>query len=400
MRKEIKIGMFGYGCVGQGLHDVLNCSPGFKTEIVKFCVKHKEKERRIPMHHFTFDKDDILENPDINLVVELIDNAEDAYDIVTTALKKGKNVVSANKKLIAEHLEELIDIQKEHNVSLLYEASCCASIPILRNLEEYYDNELLTAVRGIFNGSSNYIVSKMFDKNMDYDHVLKEAQLLGFAESNPALDVEGIDAKFKLVIIIAHAYGVILKPEQIFHFGIQNISANDIQFAKEKGCKIKLVPCAMKLDDHTFTAFVMPLMVSRGRYLYSVNNEYNGVITIGAFADKQFFFGKGAGGHPTGAAVMSDISANTYDYKYEYKKMNQEPRLVFSPDYRLEVYMSYEDEHILEHFHFEKISERHFRGDYNYIIGILNIKDLLRIQDKINEWDVFITSTGRSIDNV
>ena len=160
-QEKLRIGLFGYGCVGQGLHDVLNSSKGFKADIVKICVKDRTKKRRIPMTNFTYDKYDILNDSSINLVVELIDDADEAFNIVTTAMRSGKNVVTANKMMVAKHFKELVKMQSEYNVSLLYEASAGASIPIIRNLEEYYDNELLYSLRGILNGTTNYILTKM-----------------------------------------------------------------------------------------------------------------------------------------------------------------------------------------------------------------------------------------------
>jgi len=160
-REKLKIGLFGYGCVGQGLHDVLNSSKGFKADIVRICVKDRTKKRRIDMSNFTYDKNDILDDPSINLIVELIDDADEAFNIVTTAMKRGKNVVTANKMMVAKHFRELVELQRKHKVSLLYEASAGASIPIIRNLEEYYDNELLHSLRGILNGTTNYILTKM-----------------------------------------------------------------------------------------------------------------------------------------------------------------------------------------------------------------------------------------------
>jgi len=200
-REKLRIGMFGYGCVGQGLHDVLNSSKGFKADIVRICVKDRTKKRRIPMSNFTFDKNDILNDPSINLVVELIDDADAAYKIVTTAMKKGKNVVTANKVMVAKHFRELVQMQEKHKVSLLYEASAGASIPIIRNLEEYYDNELLYSLRGILNGTTNYVLTLMHNQGIDYDVALDEARVKGFAESDPTLDVDGWDPKYKLCII-------------------------------------------------------------------------------------------------------------------------------------------------------------------------------------------------------
>jgi homoserine dehydrogenase len=190
-REKLQIGLFGYGCVGQGLHDVLNSSKGLKADIVKICVKDRTKKRRIPMTNFTFDKNDILNDNSINLVVELIDDADEAFNIVTTAMKSGKNVVSANKMMVAKHFKELVEMQRKYKVSLLYEASAGASIPIIRNLEEYYDNELLYSLRGILNGTTNYILTKMHNEGIPYSEALKQAQEKGFAESDPTLDVEG-----------------------------------------------------------------------------------------------------------------------------------------------------------------------------------------------------------------
>jgi homoserine dehydrogenase len=394
-REKLRIGMFGYGCVGQGLHDVLNSSKGFKADIVRICVKNREKKRRIPMSNFTFEKDDILNDPSINLVVELIDDADAAFDIVTTAMKKGKNVVTANKVMVANHFKELVDMQAKYNVSLLYEASAGASIPIIRNLEEYYDNELLYSLRGILNGTTNYVLTLMHNQGTDYAAALNEAREKGFAESNPALDVEGWDAKFKLCIITGHAYGLFLEPKEVFHYGINTISKFDIQYAKEKGLKIKLVPYVGKTNENTITSFVLPRFISSDKYLYNVDNEYNGVITEAAFADKQFFSGKGAGGHATGSAVLSDISANSYGYKYEYKKYQQGTVSNYTRDYKLEIYLRYKNEKDRDLFGFEEVSE-YFSGRlYKYAIGIVNLQRLYALRKQLPDMDVFIVNTGR-----
>ena len=396
-RENVKIGLFGYGCVGQGLHDVLNSSKGFKADIVRICVKDRNKKRRISMDHFTFDKDDILNDPSINLVVELIDDADEAFNIVTTAMKNGKNVVSANKMMIAKHFKELVDMQTKHKVSMLYEASAGASIPIIRNLEEYYDNELLYSLRGILNGTTNYILTKMHNEGLPYDEALREAQQKGFAESDPTLDVEGWDAKYKLCIITGHAYGLFLNPDEVFHFGINKISKFDIQYAKEKGFKIKLVPYVGKTNENTITNFVLPRFISSDKYLYNVDNEYNGIITEAAFADKQFFSGKGAGGHATGSAVLSDISANSYGYKYEYKKFQQGTVSHYTRDHKLEVYLRYNDEKDRDLFGFEEVSE-YFSSRFNkYVIGVINLKNLYSLREELRDMDVFIVNTGRKV---
>jgi homoserine dehydrogenase len=394
-QEKLRIGMFGYGCVGQGLHDVLNSSKGFKADIVRICVKDRKKKRRIPMTYFTYDKNDILNDPSINLVVELIDDADAAFKIVTTAMKKGKNVVTANKVMVAKHFKELVDLQEKYKVSLLYEASAGASIPIIRNLEEYYDNELLYSLRGILNGTTNYILTLMHNQGIDFNVALNEAREKGFAESDPTLDVDGWDAKYKLCIITGHAYGLFLDPDEVFHYGISKISKFDIQYAKEKGLKIKLVPFVGKTNENTITSFVLPRFISSDKYLYNVDNEYNGVITEAAFADKQFFSGKGAGGHATGSAVLSDISANSYGYKYEYKKYQQGTVTNYTRDFRIEVYLRYNNEKDRDLFGFEEVSEYFCSRLYKYAIGIVNLQRLYALREQLGKMDVFIINTGR-----
>jgi len=393
-RQNVKIGLFGYGVVGQGLHDVLNESKGFHADITRICVKDKTKKRRIPMYHFTFDKRDILDDPGINLVVELINDAEEAYNIVTTALNHGKNVVTANKKMIAEHMEDLIRLQEKNKASLLYEGAVCGAIPIIRNLEEYYDNELLVSLRGVFNGSTNYILSKMHSESMSYSKALSEAQRQGFVESDPELDVSGTDANYKLSIIIEHAYGMYIPPWDIFYLGIKNINAEDIRFAKEKGYRIKLVPYAGRIGGNELTAFVLPRFISEDKKLFMVENEYNGVVVEAAFAEKQFFYGKGAGGHPTGSAVLSDISANSYFYTYEYKKRKQKLKLSYTTDVTLEVYFRYHDRKDSTLLEFEKIIESYSGPVYSFITGKIKLQELIYKKQQILEHDVCVINIG------
>ena len=376
MSKKLNIGLFGFGVVGQGLYDIIK-TKHLNLEIVKIAIKNPEKERSLPAHLFTTNKEDLLNNPEINTIVELINDTEAAFEIVSRALSTGKNVVSASKKMIALHLDELIDLQHKFGTSLLYEGAVCGSIPIIRNLEEYYDNELLHSISGIFNGSSNFILSKGFNENLDYDSALKQAQDLGFAETDPTSDVGGFDAKYKLVIAAAHAYGLVTNPDKVFNLGIQNLSANDLQYAREKNLKIKLVPIAKELDDKNVALFVLPKFVNQQEFLYNVENEYNGVIVQAAFADQQFFFGKGAGGHPTGSAVLSDIAALRYGYQYEYKKAKERKDLNFTNDILLTIYLRYQNEDLLQALNFEHINERYYSGNYKYVIGKINLQNLI-----------------------
>lgn len=393
MSKRLTIGLFGFGVVGQGLHDIIS-TKDLNIEIRKIAIKNPEKKRSLPEELFTTDANVILNDPGINTIIELINDADAAYEIVSRALKSGKNVVSANKKMIAEHLDQLVALQEEFGTSLLYEGAVCGSIPIIRNLEEYYDNELLHSISGIFNGSSNFILSKIANEGLEYADALKQAQDLGFAEKDPLLDVGGYDAKFKLIIAAAHAYGVFLRPDEILNIGIQNFSAADLHFAQEHHLKIKLIPTAKKLNEKELALYVIPKLVPQSDFLYNVENEYNAVSVKAAFADQQLFYGKGAGGHPTGSAVLSDIAALRYDYRYEYKKYHHDSKLKLQNDHILPVYIRYNNEALINSLNFEFIAEQHKSMDLNYILGGIKISELIANKWKILDDGAFIAQAG------
>ena len=308
--------------------------------------------------------------------MELIDDADAAFEIVSDALKKGKAVVSANKKMIAEHFQELLELQRLHNAPLLYEAACCASIPIIRNLEEYYDNDLLHGIRGIVNGSTNYILTKMFEEKLDFKQALLQAQQLGFAEADPTLDVDGWDAVNKWVILLLHAYGIVSHPDDVLFTGIQNIQGTDASVGREKNLEIRLVGQAKKLQNGKVAAFVLPQFVKHDDHLSFVKNEYNGAVVESSFSDKQFFYGKGAGSFPTASAVLSDISALRYDYKYEYKKLYYHQPNELTNDYYLKVYLSFDDWNYIPKDKFEWIEEWHAESDRKYLVGVIHASEL------------------------
>ncbi len=378
MKKKLKLGLFGFGCVGQGLYHVLHETHGVKAEIKKICVKTRNKQRPISESFFTWEREVILNDPDIDIVVELIDDAAAAFEIVKSALQNGKAVVTANKKMLAEHLEEIYNLQRLHGKPVLYEGSVCGSIPILRNLEEYYDNDLIQRIEGIFNGSTNYILTKVFEEKKTYASALKQAQDLGFAESDPMLDVKGYDAKYKLVIAITHAFGVFVKPDDVINIGIDKISDLDLKFARENGFTIKLIARAFKKGNKIY-GFVAPQFIEASNAFASVRNEYNAVQVEGAFAEKQIFIGKGAGSYPTGSAVLSDVSALTYDYSYEYKKLQQEHDLEFSNDLITEAYVSFDDSTSISMDEFEEIQSGYAARGKQYMIGRVSL-------EKLNHW--------------
>ncbi|MGQ0829923.1 MAG: homoserine dehydrogenase [Bacteroidota bacterium] len=388
--KNISIGLFGFGCVGQGLYDVLNHSQGLKASIEKICIKDKNKKRKIDASFFTYDRAEILKRNNLNVIVELIDNANDGFAIVKEAMNNGVSVVSANKKMLAENFPELYQLQEKNNVALLYEGSAGGSIPIIRNLEEYYDNELLSSVKGILNGTCNYILTRMELENKDYSEIVNDAQKNGFAETDPWLDVAGFDTKFKTLLLTVHAFGIVLKPEDIFNTGIQNVTYGDILYAKQRGLRIKMLSVAQKVGDK-FRVYALPHFVDRESELYNVLYEYNAVEVEGAYSCKQTFVGKGAGSHPTGSAVLSDISALTYDYKYGYKKLKkalngknkiEDGIKQIEYDFPIKLYIRFQDREELKNLEILSIEEEYKSANNNYIIANVNFNSLFNIYNK------------------
>ncbi len=386
MRNKLNIGLFGFGCVGNGLYDVLNKSNLLDANIAKIVVKSAGKKRSISEEYFSYDKNDILTDETINVVVELIDDSKAAFEIVSEALSRKKHVVTANKKMLAENLDTLLALAKENKVSLLYEASVGGSIPIIRNLEEYYNNDSLSGVLGIVNGTTNYILTQT-NYGKDYETALAEATELGFAESDPTLDVDAYDSKFKLLLLIKHAFGLTLSPAQIFNYGIRNIKPQDVKYASEKGYRLKLFSRGEKIENRIY-GFVSPHFITEDNVAYNVNNEFNSVTVEALFSDKQLFQGKGAGAYPTASAVLSDISALQFDYSYEYKKSHTVDSLEFSNDLELKIYAGSSSIENLEIFNWLEKEETFQGKDYAYITGKINLKNIIEI-DFNKKHDVF-----------
>lgn len=392
-KSQIRIGLFGFGTVGRGLYELLQRVPEANVEIISVCVRNVARHQtEHPSLHFTSDASEVLDNPEVNLIVELIDDADAAYGIVTGALNRRLPVVTGNKKMLARHLPELIELQKKMGTALLYDASACGSIPVIRNLEEYYDNDLQISIKGILNGSSNFILSKIFNEGMAHEDALRLARELGFLESDPTLDLDGWDSLFKLVILTVHAFGVYVEPEKIFTYGITYMNDSDIRFALEKGRRFKLIGHAEKTRDGRLVMAVMPQLISKNKFIYSCEDEFNGVVIKGLFYGKQFLVGRGAGGHPTSSAVLSDISTIRYDYFYRYKRMHSTDLPKFSNDISFRAYVRYHEDSDLDLIGFEEISERYVSDDTRYVVGRVNLSRLHDIRDQLAERKIFIAA--------
>ena len=376
VHRKLTIGLFGFGVVGEGLYKILQKTPSLNATIKKVCIKHPDKKRNAPDELFTTDRNVLLNDDEINVIVEVINESEEAFQIVSTALRNGKEVVSASKKMIAEHFAELLQLQKETGLAVLYEASSCASIPIIRNLEEYYDNDLLHSLKAIVNGSTNFILTKMFEEKLEFRDALILAQQLGFAEADPRLDIDGYDALNKWVILLNHAYGIVEKPSNVVFTGIQNITGTDAQVASQKTLDIKLIAQAKKLKNGKVAAFVLPQFVNQNDHFAFVKNEYNGVVIESGFADKQFFYGKGAGRYPTSSAVISDISAFSHHYQYEYKKLRRKETQALTYDFYLDVFVSFDAWTDVNKWDFEELTEYHSTAERQYIRGTIHAEKL------------------------
>lgn len=306
---KLNVGLFGFGVVGKGFYQLLSQSElNEKIHIKKIVIKDAEKARNAPKWLFSNKKASILDDPEIQVVVEAINDPEDALLIAKSTLKQGKVFISASKKVISENLPILVALAKENHTSLLYEAAVCGGIPVIKNIQQYLVLDKVREIEGILNGSSNYILSRLFSDRSSYDEALKKAQNLGFAEADPYLDVSGRDAAHKLSLLIANSFGKHVAPEAIPTFGIDSIGTEDVQFAQEQGWKIKLINRATIDTEGNLSYTVLPTFVDIHHPLYQVENENNAVKINAAFSGVHTWIGKGAGSFPTGLAVFNDVA--------------------------------------------------------------------------------------------
>jgi homoserine dehydrogenase len=378
MSRQLNIGLFGFGVAGEGLYKAIQKAGMHGVHIRKICVKHETKTRNAPAGLFTTNKDEILNDPSINVIVEATNDADAAFTITITALGNGKHVVSAGKKMIARNLAALLQLQQETGCSFLYEASVCAAIPIIRNLEEYYRYSTLRSIRGIVNGSCNYILTKMLTEGAAYTDALKEAQAKGFAETDPVEDVAGFDAASKLQVLLFHACGVWVPQNDLLFSGISNIHATDITVAKQNGWQVKLVAQLVHIDKKNTTAWVLPQFVTGNDPLFGVNNEYNGIVLEDDCSEKQFFYGRGAGSKPTATALLQDVLSLQDDYHYHYTKNGSHQ---FTDEVLLYVYCNFNRNKKIPEQLFSAVHEWQMEGERQFITGSITYKSL-----KENNW--------------
>ena len=338
----VKLGLVGTGTVGGGCIDILKSHrEEFKrhysidVELVRVCSRNPEQAIEHGVEDiFTQDFHDILNDPDIDIVIELIGGTTVARDVVLGALRAGKNVVTANKALMATHGEEVMRTAEEAGKEIAFEASVGGGIPILRPLTSCLAANELTQITGILNGTTNYILTRMIKAGLTFEQALKEAQENGYAEKDPTADVDGHDACRKICILAALAYGRHVYPEQVPTQGIRGVTLEDVAYADSKGYKIKLLGRAIRQPEEKVCAFVAPHLVPDDNPLAGVEDVFNAIAVTGNAIGDVMFYGRGAGKLPTASAVVADVIDIAKDLKRDRHNAwgPGAPDLVVSPD--------------------------------------------------------------------
>lgn len=313
---KIKIGLIGLGTVGAGVFKTLSA---FKQiEIVKIAVKNLKKSRNIANLDESILTDnpyDVVNNPDIQIIVEVVGGIEPTFDLLKTAIKNGKHIVTANKELLAKHGEELFSFAEQNNKVVLYEAAIAGGIPIIMPIKTILAGNKITKIAAILNGTTNYILTKMDVEGASYQSVLKEAQELGYAETDPTGDVEGFDAAYKIATLSTIAFDKRINVKNIYREGISKIQADDMKYANEFGFKIKLIALAQLDKNGNADVRVHPMLVKKSKSLAHIDYVTNAVMLDGHPVGEIMFSGPGAGEFPTASSVVGDVLAIATELK-------------------------------------------------------------------------------------
>jgi homoserine dehydrogenase len=313
--KKINIGLIGFGNVGSGVTRILRDKKSFLSDkigleinIKKICDKDISAKRNLSVESSLLTRDvrEVINDPQIDVVVELIGGIHPAKEYIIEALKKGKNIVTANKALLAQEGKELFALAQDRGKSIYFEASVGAGIPIIKSLREGLVANKFYSIFGIVNGTSNFILSQMSNNNCTFGDALKEAKLKGFAEKDPALDIEGIDSAHKLILLVYICFGRFVSLDDIFVEGVSHISLADINYAKELGFQIKLLAIAKK-EAGELEVRVHPTLIPKTHLLSSVTGIFNAIYVSSDLAGELLFYGPGAGQLSAASAVVSDV---------------------------------------------------------------------------------------------
>ena len=314
-RESIGIGLMGLGVIGSGVakalmerEEAIASQVGCPLRLRKILVREPAKRRAVKVepHLLTTDPREIIDDPEIGIVIEVIGGESPALELIKEAILKGKHVVTANKEVISKHGPELISLAQEKGVDILYEASVGGGIPLIAPFKQDLLANKISAIYAIINGTTNYILTRMASEGLDFSSALKQAQKMGYAEPDPANDIEGIDAAYKLAILATLAFHTEVRPQDVYHEGISRLSSRDFRYARELGYAIKLLAIA-KEKDGSIEVRVHPVFIPEDLLLAKVDGVYNAVQVEGDLVGRVIFYGQGAGASPTSSAVIADV---------------------------------------------------------------------------------------------
>lgn len=394
--KKVGVAILGLGVVGGGTYDILTKNKEFfkKTQGLDITVENvleKNKERAIsmgvPEDVIASSIEEVACNPLVDIVVEVIGGIEPAKTFVLKALKSGKTVVTSNKELFAKHWPELESVAKKNRVGLFFEATCVGGVPIIRALQESMQANNIQSIKGIINGTTNYILTKMEKEGWSYEDALKEAQRLGYAEFNPTADVEGFDAMYKLSILSSLAFNTKISYENVYREGITSVNKEDIAYGKKMGYTLKLLGIGKKTSAG-IEVRVHPTFIKNENPLASVNDSFNAVHLVGDSVGEIMLYGRGAGALPTGSAIVSDVifaarHANEYFYAPFDNSEKGAEKTKFANDFCSQYYM--------------RLSVNDTAGVLSKLSGVLgkyniSIKEVIQVTAKDKVAQVVVTT--------
>ncbi len=391
----VNIGLLGFGTVGQGIVDILNDKSDKvllkDLYIKKILVRRLEKQRQVKVSKdkLTLNPQEIIEDKEIDIIVEVTGDVDLGYKLIKKALKNKKHVVTANKALVSKHFEELTQLAEENHVYFLYEASVAGGVPILKSLKDQIKLNSISKIKGILNGTCNYILTRMTEDGLDYSQALKEAQDLGYAEADPTSDVKGIDTLRKLRILSTMALGASIREEDIICHGIDRLSALDIKLLKERNMVIKLMGETVEVDGG-YKAIVQPKALRDDSYFAMISDAYNAVSIEGNFSGLLNFYGPGAGMHPTGNAVLTDLIdcvANSQDKRSPLRDRKLDNRNKdIQGRYYIRVSNWKEDRYKLEGLVDEKVFEN--EEELAFITKELKLSGILNILKEVKNYAI------------
>jgi len=395
--KPVNIGILGLGTVGCGTVNVLARNAkeitrraGRDIKVTHAAARSLNKERNCNTSTITLTENpaDVVNNPDIDVVVELIGGYELAYDLVMQAIGNGKHVVTANKALIAVHGNEIFKAAQEKGVMVAFEAAVAGGIPIIKAIREGLAGNQIEWLAGIINGTGNFILTEMRDKGRDFDDVLKEAQALGYAEADPTFDVEGIDAAHKLTILAAIAFGIPLQFDKTFTEGITRLTRDDVAYAEELGYRIKHLGIARKAENGVELR-VHPTLIPERRLLANVDGVMNAVLVKGDAVGPTLYYGAGAGSDPTASAVVADIVDVVRTLTTD--PTNRVPHLAFQPDALVDLpILAMESVYSSYYLRMQAMDKPGVLADITRILSELNISIEAIIQKEPGETDTTV----------